>query len=215
LVVAGDFQGRRAPYAPISALQRFFERIRDRQTPDRVDHKFLRKLSVAHNNEYSLLSALKFLGILDEFGTPTTSYRSLQSTDRFEEALWSLVQRAYKPVFDAGADAWTDGELIDFFRLNSSASQAKNAARFFRAVCRLADRARSEEPSSRVQLETRQPAADIKRETVPVRTTTESLPAKASLLEKLPVAQPGWSAEDYLNICDRFLEMLRHLDAPA
>jgi Family of unknown function (DUF5343) len=215
LVAAGDFQGRRAPYAPISALERFFERIRDRQTPDRVDHKFLRKLGVAHNNEYSLLSALKFLGILDEYGTPTTSYRSLQTTDQFKEALWSLVQRAYKPVFEAGANTWSTPELVDFFRVNSSASQAKNAARFFRAVCNLADHEAFPAVGSLPQAETRALRPDAGRQPPSHSVSREMLPAKAALLEKLPAAQPGWSADEYLQICDRFIEMLRHLDEPA
>jgi Family of unknown function (DUF5343) len=214
-VSAGDFQGRRAPYAPISALEKFFERIRDRQTPDRVDHKFLRKLSVAHNNEYSLLSALKFLGVLDEYGTPTTSYRSLQTSDQFKEALWSLVQRAYKPVFDAGADGRSAAELVDFFRINSSASQAKNAARFFRAVCSLADHDTSPAVGTQPMADTTmlRPKAGTHLGSGPA--LREMLPAKAALLEKLPAAQPNWSAEEYLQICDRFIEMLRHLDAPA
>jgi hypothetical protein len=38
---AGDFNGRRAAYAPISALEKFFQVIGDRAVPERVDHRFL------------------------------------------------------------------------------------------------------------------------------------------------------------------------------
>ena len=134
-MTASDFAGRRAPYAPISSLERFFARIRDRQVPEVVDHTFLEKLNVASNNEYALLSALKFLGVLDDRGKPTHAYRLLQTTDRFEPTLRHLVETAYKPVFDAGANEWEQEDLVNFFRVSSSASQAKTRlASFQRSV---------------------------------------------------------------------------------
>lgn len=231
-VEAGDFQGRRAPYAPISALEKFFERIRDRSTPDRVDHKFLRKLNVAHNNEYSLLSALKFLGVLDDYGAPTMSYRQLQTTDQFKDALWRLVQLAYKPVFEAGAEEWDLEEQVNFFRVSSSPSQAKNAARFFRAVCALSGHFPwQEENKETIRLVKTAPAEESEKATVAepndgddvgqlgpgVAAMREGSPAdllaaKASLLAKLPPARPEWTAEQYAHICDSFVEMLRHLE---
>jgi hypothetical protein len=224
-VIAGDFAGRRAPYAPISALQRFFVRIRDRQVPDLVDHTFLEKLNVASNNEYALLSALKFLDVVDERGKPTHAYRLLQTTDRFEPTLRHLVETAYKPVFDAGADGWTQEDLVNFFRVSSSASQAKNAARFFYAVCQLAKLNQGDAPplSERASQSVDRTAgytvvptsgneggADA-RASDPSR-NGDLLRAKARLLEKLPAADPSWSAAEYQSICDRFVAMLESLD---
>lgn len=224
-MIVGDFAGRRAPYAPISALQRFFARIRDRQVPETVDHTFLEKLNVASNNEYALLSALKFLGVVDDRGKPTHAYRLLQTTDRFEPTLKHLVETAYQPVFDAGADEWSPEDLVNFFRVSSSASQAKNAARFFYAVCRLAGfgtedtnsapetvtvpRVDSDDPLPLhgAEVEAEQPSA------VPARAPAgELLRAKARLLEKLPAADPAWTAAEYQALCDRFLAMLASLD---
>ena len=221
-MVVGDFAGRRAPYAPISALERFFGRIRDRQVPELVDHTFLEKLNVATNNEYALLSALKFLGIVDDRGKPTHAYRLLQTTDRFEPTLKHLVETAYKPVFDAGADTWPSEDLVNFFRISSSPSQAKNAARFFYAVCRLAamrrDGVTADESTApadtgdeRLNGPLGEPEPGVPS---PVRqgAATELLAAKARLLEKLPPADPTWSAADYQAICDRFLAMLDSLE---
>lgn len=224
-LVAGDFAGRRAPYAPISSLERFFARIRDRQVPDMVDHTFLQKLNVASNNEYALLSALKFLGVVDDRGKPTHAYRLLQTTDRFEPTLRHLVETAYKPVFEAGVDEWSQEDVVNFFRVSSSASQAKNAARFFYAVCHLAkidadDAAPIPEASSKHVTEA-DAAEAMKGLTVQVdadRAPTSSglggelLRAKARLLEKLPAADPTWSAAEYQAVCDRFLAMLESLD---
>lgn len=219
MVVAGEFGERRAPYAPISALERFFERIRDRSLPDHVDHRFLQKLNVASNNEYSLLSALKFLGVLDDRGRPTMAYRHLQSTDRFRETLKHLVETAYAPVFESGVFEQSEEDLVNYFRLTSSASQAKNAARFFIAVSRMAgiEAGRlvvtpppSPTPVTERQLET---PADRRSGNAVSQTTHELvLVTKAKLLEKLPPPRADWSAEEYQAICDRFLEMLHALE---
>jgi len=218
MATAADFEGRRAPYAPISALERFFERIRDRTMPEHVDHRFLQRLNVASNNEYALLSALKFLGVVDDRGRPTHAYRQLQRTDQFRGTLRHLVQTAYAPVFDAGADKWPWDDLVNFFRVSSSPSQAKNAARFFRAACHLAE---LDAPSAAPEPDSRTAAAappDIEfpapeQPPGPVSPQVHELVllAKAKLLEKLPAPHPDWSAEDYRQICDRFLDMLRTL----
>lgn len=220
----GGFGGRKAPYAPISSLARFFDRIRDRQVPEMVDHNFLSRLNVAHNNEYALLSALKFLGVVSDGGRPTTAYRSLQTTHEFKDTLWGLVQLSYKPVFEAGAETFDLDDLVNFFRVSSSPSQAKNAARFFRAVCELAGHTpwagptpAVYEPSSRTahsRLETASEPGEgrVTSAALAPLPPISALAAKADLLSKLPAPHPDWPAETYLDICNRFLEMLRHLD---
>jgi hypothetical protein len=217
MIAAGDFEGRRAPYAPISALEKFFERIRDRSVPEHVDHKFLQRLNVASNNEYSLLSALKFLGVLDDRGRPTHSYRLLQSTDRFQDTLQHLVETAYRPVFDQGAHEWPLEDLVNFFRLSSSASQAKNAARFFQAVCKLSGLSSPRAAALTPAPVSAEPAPAFDREPEgPSRAETATndlvLRAKAKLMEKLPPPRDDWSADDYKAICQQFLDMIRSLD---
>jgi len=229
----GDFEGRRAPYAPISALEKFFQIIRDRAVPERIDHRFLQKLSIASNNEYSLLSALKFLGVVDDRGAPTHSYRLLQTTDRFQDTLGHLVRTAYRPVFEAGAERLPDDDLVNFFRVSSSASQARNAARFFRAVCALAGGvdAVEQEPAvadaptteavGRADPHSELPAGGHSDppvvEIAPAGHRSVDgggllLTTKARLLEKLPAPDPSWSALDYQSVCETFLQLLRNLD---
>ncbi len=229
----GDFEDRRAPYAPISALEKFFQIIRDRAVPERIDHRFLQKLSIASNNEYSLLSALKFLGVVDDRGTPTHSYRLLQTTDRFQDTLGHLVRAAYRPVFEAGAERLPDEDLVNFFRVSSSASQARNAARFFRAVCELAGGvgaveqepevadAPTTEAAGRADPHSDLPAGRHSDPPVVEIAPAEHrsvhdggvlLTTKARLLEKLPAPDPSWSAADYQSVCETFLQLLRNLD---
>jgi hypothetical protein len=221
-----DFGGRRAPYAPISALEKFLERMRDRSVPEYVDHRFLRKMSVASNNEYSLLSALKFLGILDDRGRPTHAYRQLQRADSFQDTLRHLVETAYQPVFEAGVERRSLDELVDFFRTESSPSQAKNAARFFLAVCRLAGMSTKsatapsgwsiDEPEDVAgEIRAEVPAAAAEPADEPGRRAgaeRDLLEVKSRLVEKLPAPRGEWPPEVYRDICASFAEMLRSLD---
>lgn len=210
-----DFAGRKAPYAPISALREFFTKMRSMSVPSRIDAQFLRKLNVASNNEYALLSALKFLGVVDERGKPTHSYRLLQTTDRFEETLRHLVESAYRPLLDAGGLTMSAEDLQNYFRVESSPSQAKNAARFFREVSQLAD-LRPGVTAQRNPLET---GEEFPTPSAGTDVTVPSIPGppllletKAKLLEKLPPPHPSWSAAEYAEICSMFLDMLRNLD---
>lgn len=219
MLTEDEFGGRKAPYAPISALREFFDRMRDVSVPQRVDRRFIQKLNVASNNEWALLSALKFLGIVDQRGAPTHAYRLLQTTDQFEETLRHLVETAYRPLFESGGTRMTTEDLENYFRIMSSASQAKNAARFFREVCALAGVEAVDSPwrgADRRQA----PRALVPPAIVPEAPSTEPaggdadllLSAKAKLLEKLPAPRPEWSAAEYEAICARFVEMLRSLD---
>ncbi len=206
-----DTRHRKAPYAPISALHEFFARIKNIGVPSVVDRKFIQKLNIASNNEWALLSSLKFLGIIDERGEPTSAYRSLQSTDRFGETLRHLVETAYADLLDTAGTSMSTEELENYFRVTSSPSQAKNAARFFREVSHLAGLgettlAVAERPDSVAavpQAPNQFLANDDTRKTL--------LQAKARLLEKLPEPRPEWSATEYDAICQHFLEMLKHL----
>lgn len=210
-----DYSRRKAPYAPISALREFFERIRNVSPPARVDRRFFQKLSVAASNEWALLSALKFLGVVDDNGVPTAAYRALQTSDRFEHTLRELVLKAYRPLFDAGGDQMSVEELRNYFRVTSSPSQAKNAARFFREVCQLAglDRPLPNVPGLTGGAAPSSSAPPSAAERPGSSTIDDAvLQAKIRLLEKMPPYRPEWSPEEYRSICDRFLSMLAHLD---
>lgn len=223
VIAQQDFGGRRAPYAPISALEKFLERMRDRSVPEYVDHRFLRKMNVASNNEYSLLSALKFLAILDDRGRPSHAYRQLQRADSFQETLRHLVETAYAPVFEARVEQRSLDELIDFFRAESSPSQAKNAARFFLAVCRLAgielhgpgpaaiawtDQAAEATLDAPECAEGEAPAPEFGKRA----DRTDVVLAKTRLLEKLPPLAGTCSPEVYRDICVAFAQMVTSLD---
>lgn len=214
---ASDYKDRKAPYAPVSAFTEFLDKIPDKSVPSRVDRPFLQKLNVGVGNEWALLSALKFLGIIDAQGTPTAAYRRLLDSDHRQEALRNLVEMAYAPLLDMGGATMDTADLVNYFRVASSPSQARNAARFFRSLIGLAGNLErppdQRESASRSEPETRpaghavdeRPSASVDRDVILAE-------AKARLLDKLPPPDPRWSAAEYAAIMDRFLEILQHLE---
>lgn len=213
-------RGRKAPYAPISALREFFARIKHVGAPGVVDRKFIQKLNVASNNEWALLSALKFLGIIDDRGEPTSAYRSLQS-DRFEETLRHLVETAYAPLLEIGGLGMSIEDLENYFRVTSSPSQAKNAARFFRELTRLSGITQARPtpirhlPAEALVARVAEPGEESgSARAVNEDTRSLVLRAKASLVQKLPAPRADWTAAEYEAICNSFLQMLEHLGDP-
>lgn len=214
---------RRAPYAPISALREFFQRIKNMAEPTKVDRRFLQKLNVASNNEWALLSALKFLEIIDAQGSPTPAYRLLQTTDQFQSTLHQVVTGAYRELVDLGGPTMSTEALTNYFRVSSSPSQAKNAARFFREVCELAGMTTGPTGSRRPSVMLMPPRSGSDSGSIGTSKTelddpskrgheTLLLQIKGVLMEKLPVYREEWSVADYASLCDRFLQMLHNLD---
>jgi hypothetical protein len=105
----------------------------------------------------------------------------------------------------------TTEDLENYFRVTSSPSQAKNAARFFREVTRMAGLVSEDGGSQRAMAPA--PAGEVAQIGTMGASDTRDLVlrAKARLLEKLPEPRADWSAAEYESICRYFLEMLKHL----
>jgi hypothetical protein len=214
MTLADGRAGRKAPYAPVSALREFLTRMSAIGIPNRVDRNFIRRLNVAKNNEWSLLSALKFLEVIDDQGAPTAEYKPLQRSDRFTEVLRRLVEQAYAPLFELGGASMSTEDLRNYFKVSSSPSQSKNAARFFREVCDLAgiplsDSSAASDSEKKGFQELSSEAELAGRSGAPILL----LEAKARLLDKLPPPNPEWSAAEYKDVYERFLAILQNLDA--
>ncbi|HZU14946.1 MAG TPA: DUF5343 domain-containing protein [Chloroflexota bacterium] len=211
---AEEFKARKAPYAPVSALEEFLERMGNFSVPARVDRNFLQKMSLARGNEWALLSALKFLGIINPQGVPTPAYRRLLGADR-SDVLRGLVSQAYAPLLDNGGLSMPPDELVAYFRTASSPSQAKNAARFFRAVAEMAGlegQSERETAERRSPQPATHPLAQPAPSSLPPDVAARLALARAQLLDKLPSPRTDWSAEQHAAIYDQFLEMLRLLE---
>ncbi|HEV3312400.1 MAG TPA: DUF5343 domain-containing protein [Chloroflexota bacterium] len=196
---------RRAPYAPVGALHGFLSSIRNGRPPARVDVAYVKSHSLARANEWALLSALKFLGVVDPRGYPTSIFRQLQGApDGVKQALSHLVLGAYKATFDAGAAHMTQAQLKTWFAENSSASQAANAARFFREACHLAGIELSGEVDLRLPTERGRVASRSKPAQPGTAASRRGAPVQ-DLLAKMPSHQT-WKGtpSEYVRVLEIF-----------
>ncbi|GAC1472451.1 MAG: hypothetical protein PVSMB7_25150 [Chloroflexota bacterium] len=211
----GDGGSRKAPYTSMRSLREFLEHMRGISVPARVDRKFLQRLGVARNNEWALLSALKFLGIVDDHGLPTPVYRRLQ-TSGWHEVLREQVIAAYRPLLELGGETMSADELRNYFRVEYSPSQADNAARFFREIARLSDltgRAGSENRPESVPAGS-ESGGQSRQTIIGAGPTIEEriLALKERVLSTLPSPQPQWTADEYRDLYEHVLALLRNID---
>lgn len=219
---------RRAPYVPASTFKDFLRLARRAAVPDKVDAAYIRRLGIK-GSESSLVSTLKFLGVIDQHGFPTHAYVELQGQN-WREALRQMVFDVYGPLFDLGGSTMSDDELAQHFASSSDSppSVSKLEARFFREVRNLCGLGSGPVSSQQPLLQlVAPPEDDFDAEgqlsstrlhgTSGVRNagpTQESMAqAKARVVEALaPGERPDWSPADYLAVYDKITEVVRTLD---
>jgi Family of unknown function (DUF5343) len=215
---------RRPAYCSVRSFQEFLKRIQSVTVPRTVDRAYLRQLRVAENNEWALLSALKFLRIVDERGLPTPAFRRLQTTE-WRTALRSLVHEAYAELIEIGGEGMSQEALRSFFALTASGSQAQNAARFFRKAVDLTASAGAAEPSQPQHLrlvpagEQAAQSEEVVRERVvaaPPRGSEEHidrvLRMKEAALSLIPSNRDSWPPADYQRVLSTVLEILKAIE---
>jgi len=143
---------RLAPYVPASALSQFFDHIRYVKTPDVVTSGLLQDYNIPKGHAFALLSALKFLGITEDDGTPTPAYKALQTSgEEFRANLEEVVSRSYSDLFSVADPSRNGREHIkNFFARNYSPATAERATALFLDLCGEAGIPALEEKSSAV-----------------------------------------------------------------
>ena len=122
-------------YIPLIALDNFIERLKATGIPVVIDSNLTQSMS--GGTASALMSALRFLGLVDQSGTPQDSLRKLVAaydTDRWKEVFGDLVDRAYAGIIgDLDLTTATRSMLDDRFRKNSKAAGQvlDKAARFY------------------------------------------------------------------------------------
>ncbi|MCL0066141.1 DUF5343 domain-containing protein, partial [Dehalococcoidia bacterium] len=92
-------QGLTLPYGPTRGMLQALQLMR-KSTPPKVDGNLLRRNQIAPGNEYKVVGALKFLGIIDDEGRPTEKSRLLKiKGPAFTSALRNIIRSAYKNLF--------------------------------------------------------------------------------------------------------------------
>lgn len=127
----------RYPDARLKGMRALFElmKVEKDWRPDIVNAATLSTLGVAPSKESNVVSALKFLGILDDAGRPSNEFDSLR-TD-FEGSLARLVKRSYSRLFKTiPTNRMTQQTLVKFFMQNGYAEDtAEYQGMLFVGLC--------------------------------------------------------------------------------
>jgi hypothetical protein len=139
-----DLEGRGLipPYGPARGMLQALHLLR-RTTPPRIDSDFLRVNKIAPGNEYKVVGALRFLGLIDEDGKPTEGSRLLKTKGTtYIQALQDIVRKAYSGVFHGlQSDGVTREKIYNYFVTEGGlgAEMATKATRFLVKLCRMAE----------------------------------------------------------------------------
>jgi len=68
-------------------------------TPDKVTQEYLVAAGFKSTNDRAIIPLLKFLGLLEQNGTPTVDYRQLRDRSQFGAILASHIRTAYNELF--------------------------------------------------------------------------------------------------------------------
>lgn len=132
---------RNPPYVTVAVLESFFEKIQKINPPsERITSETINNWAIAGKQEHFLISALKFLGAIDNRGMPTGVFAKLQMTgEQFKNELSQIIKGAYSDFFDMykSVETVTKDEIIAFFQQYSNASKVKMAL-VFSYLCDLA-----------------------------------------------------------------------------
>jgi hypothetical protein len=128
---------RMAPYVAVGALSEFLDRIKSINLPSEITTSALEKIGISKSNALALVSALRFLDLVKDDGTPTDKLRSLQASgDEFKANLESVVRSAYTDLFSLLDPTKDDREhLRNYFARAYSPATADKATSLFLDVC--------------------------------------------------------------------------------
>ena len=129
------------PYGPTTGTIQALQLMR-KTTPPKVDGDFLRAHKIAPGNEYKVVGALRFLGLIDDNGTPLERSRLLKTMgSTFTLALQEIVRSAYRELFHyLDVTKATREDIYNYFITQAKLGNemAAKAARFFITLCRMA-----------------------------------------------------------------------------
>jgi hypothetical protein len=135
-------QGLTLPYGPTRGMLQALQLMR-KSTPPRVDGSLLRLHKIAPGNEYKVVGALKFLGIIDDEGRPTEKSHLLKTKGpTFTSALGNIVRSAYKNLFHRlNGVVYTAEDIYNYFIAEEDLTpeMATKTTRFFVQLCQLAE----------------------------------------------------------------------------
>jgi hypothetical protein len=112
-------------------------------TPDKVTQEYLVSAGFKSTNDRAIIPLLKFLGLVEQNGTPTADYRLLRDRSQFGAILASHIRSAYGELFSLFPDAneRSSDKLRDFFATKTDAGGKALGliVNTFKTLCESAD----------------------------------------------------------------------------
>ncbi|GIW10905.1 MAG: hypothetical protein KatS3mg061_1962 [Dehalococcoidia bacterium] len=132
---------RTPPYGPAKGMLEGL-RLLQRSSPSIVDQELLRAHGIARGNEYKVVGALRYLGLVDEEGRPTERARLLKARGAVQLLnLQQIVRDAYPTLFrKLDLRTATRDDIYNHFLadLGLAPEMAAKATRFFLELARAA-----------------------------------------------------------------------------
>ena len=121
------------PYARLTGVTQFMNFVREPGwKPDVVNVDLLKTLDIAKGKEREAVSALKFLGIISDDGTPTEEFDNLKQD--FTGTINRLVRDKYQELFRLlPVNLINQSRLVKFFGLSADTSEYQ--AKLFAWFC--------------------------------------------------------------------------------
>lgn len=130
------------PYATYGQFVGFLNKLRETSVPSRIDPSVFGNAS---GTAYSIISALKFLKLIDESGAPSKELIGLVDAKDDERGplLKPIIQKGYPSLFKAPVHltSMTAGQFDEHVRneFGATGSTVDKVALFFTAACKAAD----------------------------------------------------------------------------
>lgn len=183
-------QGRlfsvRSPYGPAKGTIEAV-RLLSRLSPARLDETLLRQHKIAPRNEYKVVGALRFLGLIDQEGHPTSLADRLKARGAtYSLNLQEVIRSAYGTLWQRlNLQEANREEIYNYFVTQEGlgAEMASKAVRFLVDICQLAEMPLN--PGLKVR-PGRVAAGSVQRSPAPAAGGREPAPASMA-----PTSAPG------------------------
>nr|WP_281722168.1 DUF5343 domain-containing protein [Nitrosomonas nitrosa] len=134
-----DSRVNNPPYLSANIWQQFFDKMQRVNTPQRFSVDLLKEYGMPSG--YSeLLSALRFLKLIDSESRPNEKFRYIQlKGEAFKDKLRDIVRDAYSDLFDKHPLEHASYEdLQNYFSVKYSQASSNKMAKSFAVLCRYA-----------------------------------------------------------------------------
>jgi hypothetical protein len=113
------------PYTSYRTFKTFLEDLHEKGIPSRIDRSVLTHFSGVVGTQ--LIHALRFLGLIEDHGTPTSQLRELvhaHGATGWSRELSELLRQGYAPMFAIDLEAATPSQFNEAFRRAFPAADA-------------------------------------------------------------------------------------------